>query len=368
VEWDGNAQLRITYWPDQPLPLPRATRVPMQLDPTGTVLLPVFAGGLPVIDANDEELVELNGETYLQLERVDLDDPASILDFVRRYGPLGGWAAYCDLGLEAEQRDEDPFFDQIYRGQLDGDEVLARKARALGKQISGLQLRVVDEDSRLEFVTRTTDELLRHFPPVVETVEEFRFAAWLLLDLKGAWQVVRRGLQPDGSDWLRTPARWQPSVDADRPRRELRPGGLAAAIAGNLLIGAAGFLSDILGRLLSSVSPGLGVRISLPPAGAGRERSASSLDTAEIVPRRRAERLPLYVICALELFNHIVADASYHTCANERCGKQFVNQQGRSAKGQHRSRGVFYCTPACARATAQRKYRRKKAGQKTRAA
>jgi hypothetical protein len=78
-----------------------------------------------------------------------------------------------------------------------------------------------------------------------------------------------------------------------------------------------------------------------------------------VEPRREPERAPLYAICALELFNHIVDNARYHTCANDRCRRTFVYQHGRSEKGQRRSHGVLYCTPDCARATAQREYRRR---------
>jgi hypothetical protein len=86
-----------------------------------------------------------------------------------------------------------------------------------------------------------------------------------------------------------------------------------------------------------------------------------------VEPKRGPTEVPLYAICALELFNHIIENADYHVCANERCEQIFVHQQGRAEKGQRRSRGVLYCTPACARATAQRVYRRRRLkGVKTR--
>lgn len=67
----------------------------------------------------------------------------------------------------------------------------------------------------------------------------------------------------------------------------------------------------------------------------------------------------LFVALIVQLFNHIVEGAQYHRCQNETCGRLFYRQQGRSAHGQHRTIDVQYCTSKCAKAQAQREYRRR---------
>jgi len=46
-------------------------------------------------------------------------------------------------------------------------------------------------------------------------------------------------------------------------------------------------------------------------------------------------------------------------CANETCSNTFIAQGGTPRKGAH-IKGVMYCTPECARAQAQRAYRRRR--------
>jgi hypothetical protein len=47
-------------------------------------------------------------------------------------------------------------------------------------------------------------------------------------------------------------------------------------------------------------------------------------------------------------------------CENDSCKRYFVRQQGRSAYGQSRTVGVRFYSSLCARASAQRQYRRRR--------
>lgn len=69
--------------------------------------------------------------------------------------------------------------------------------------------------------------------------------------------------------------------------------------------------------------------------------------------------VPLFVALAAQLYNHVVEGSVYLTCANASCRRLFVRQRGRAEHGQHRTKGVQFCTTTCARAQAQRDYRRR---------
>jgi hypothetical protein len=157
---------------------------------------------------------------------------------------------------------------------------------------------------------------------ITESVLEFQWKAGCLHDLVAAWRFVHEGKAPEQlSSWV-----WGGPQGgySDPSTRE----GAAHLLARGLDVGLAAF------------HPHVSVRDDpIPYHGS----------------------VGFYQICCLELFNHIAEAAVYRTCANEPCGRLFVRQTGRAQHGQHRTHGVKYCSTECARAQAQRQYRRRKA-------
>jgi hypothetical protein len=68
----------------------------------------------------------------------------------------------------------------------------------------------------------------------------------------------------------------------------------------------------------------------------------------------------LYSGMMVQLFNLISERLPVLTCANETCQQRFIRQQGRAQKGISRTEGVLFCSASCAKAQAQREYRRRK--------
>ncbi len=66
----------------------------------------------------------------------------------------------------------------------------------------------------------------------------------------------------------------------------------------------------------------------------------------------------LYEVAWLQLINAQVAGETWRRCANETCGRAFLRQRGRGHY-YSRSEGVLFCSASCARAQAQRAYRRR---------
>ena len=154
---------------------------------------------------------------------------------------------------------------------------------------------------------------------MAEPLEEFRWEAGCLRDLVTAWRFVHEGKEPEQFwSWV-----WEGPQDgySDPNTRE----------------GAAHLLARGLGLGLGPFRPHIDV---------GDD------------PMPYHESVPFYQICCLELFNHITENARYRTC--EKCQRVFVRQTGRAEYGQYRSKGVKYCSRECARAQAQRNYRRRK--------
>jgi hypothetical protein len=266
-----------------------------------------------------EEPIMLDGETYLRLAAIDLDDPQAIFAFVNKFGPLGGVEAY-DATTRMAHR-----IANVYRTRLDRDADYATKLRVLRED----HARTGSGDAW------PSEEYRFHF---TETLDECRFAARCLRDLTAGWRMYRDGTTASKVRWL--------SPDESDPE----------------------LLSEFPEVLLTRLLPEVFLRPFSPYLTFYWEptrRSARLYDHppgeegVHVDPQRRPVTNRLYPILALELFNHIVENADYLICGNENCQqKNFVHQQGRKKKW-HRSKGVDYCSYACAHAVAQRRYRQK---------
>jgi hypothetical protein len=153
-----------------------------------------------------------------------------------------------------------------------------------------------------------------------QTIAEFMLVVEAVRDAVTAWRVLQRDDQLKGEIFWHLPR-------------------LRGVPAEELPEAAAEFLTVVLDTGLAAVRP----RVSLALNG---DREPPLLD------------LTLYALCCCELFNHVVSGADFRVCANEACERLFVRDD--TAK----RRGVLYCSRQCARAQAQREFRRRKAEHK----
>ncbi len=74
----------------------------------------------------------------------------------------------------------------------------------------------------------------------------------------------------------------------------------------------------------------------------------------------------LYSCVCLELAHYLTSGTktTVQRCANDRCRQPFTKQRGRSQFGQHRSTGVRFCSPLCAKAQSERDRRARRRGEK----
>jgi hypothetical protein len=344
MEWDVNVQLRITTWPGIPLPLPPAAAITSDLDRQRKVIVPAATRDeADSWDAFDLRPVRLSGQTYLRLAEVDLEDPDAILGFVNSYGTLDGADAYAAV-VSGEHTQLEDWCEGALRP---GRERLAKKQAIVRDELRVLPIRLHWSNGDIEYGFSVTEILegepngpddeewsRLHVPALldgrnptlVETLSEFRFAAYCLRDVEVAWHLLRSGGDPEGvvlDSVVHPPEEgWDP-------------------------LELSNFLIGMLSCLLRPLSPQLGGKFHMTDGN----QPATAVSTL-VEPLREAPDIPLYTLCALELFNHILEGVEYRFCQNERCGRRFVHQEGRSKKGQSRSRGVIYCSDSCARATA----------------
>jgi hypothetical protein len=282
-----------------------------RLDSTSRVLLSERERAL------EETKRELRaGEIYLRLVEVDLTDPQSILAFVNKFDILNVREAMM--------------LEPSFTIPLTSDEQKALRAER--DRAGQIIMRERGNDWTSASAAARGDE-------EAETVFGFGLAAAALRDGWRAWRLLKGDINYGEVDWESGAFRHLYKYERDG-RRKMRS---------LFEITACDSLVMLFEYGLRPFHPGISVA----------ERRKSLRTEVEIVPLVTNERqgLDLFPICCLELYNHIVERATYSLCRNETCGRLFVRQAGRSRYGQHRTRGVLYCSHACARAQAQRAFR-----------
>jgi hypothetical protein len=332
---DLQAQLHVTAWPGVPLQLPDTYRVSSRLDVEAGVIVPCPQGRYG--EDWKEEAVALDGETYLRLIALDLEDPEAIFAFVGKHGPLGGEELYRTF----TQAVVGYRFKNLYGPRLNQEVEDRKKKRALLRDAATRMPRLVERDMASMLRSNFPSYALRLL--YTETLEEFRFAARFLGDLTAAWRMLKEGKPASEVPWVAP----HPGIDPELLQEDAFP---------LFLLGD--FLPEFF---LRPYSPHLSFRWSPPLAAGPISDLPARRGGTGIEPVRRPISGRLYQICALELFNHIVTDADYLICGNENCAqKLFVHQQGGAPKRYYRSKGVMYCSSACGHAVAQREYRRRR--------
>lgn len=185
-----------------------------------------------------------------------------------------------------------------------------------------------DDDEAAELIAaaeRAGDRLNRRY---ADTLLEVRYAIFLMRDLIAAWRALQGDLDPTTHAWEFPLWAFRSRASDDPP---WEPDGPAALL----------HLASAWG--LTPFSPYL-----------------RTFEPGEDPVPLFAGEAAAWNYCCMELFNHIVEQAEYKFCANEPCNRLFVRQEGRALHGQHRMTGTKYCSSGCARAQAQRAYRRRR--------
>ena len=269
------------------------------------------------------------GETYLRLSELDIEDVDAVLDYVSTFNLL-----------DIRALDAPPVERQWYSVATPRSQPLRVLRHYPGFGDTAVRLDAsYDSSLRSDVVARCQAQ--REAAPIWvinETLEEFRWGAKAISDLHAAWCCLRDGHDPRSVDWANPR---MPGPDQTRTHAVWL---------------TASFLEQTVGDALQGFSP----RMWLLDDDEHRVFQMSPTPTTP-----EPANVTMFEILVLELFRHIVENASFKSCQNPTCGRRFVRQEGGAVHGQSRMTGVMYCSRTCSKAVAQRRYRSRLAERRT---
>ncbi|MEE8600287.1 hypothetical protein [Euzebya tangerina] len=284
-----------------------------------------------VFSSSEVELVELPHElVFRDFLDVDVEDLNSVLKWCSRYGPLVPQRLYLQAEefrpvIEPRASTEDPLELQLYAG--DEPDLTEHEI-----ELDEMPDRLGDSPESYEGTYQAS------------AGPEFRAAYGTAL---GQQQAHFRLYQAVVKSWLelRPDTDLTPAALLIAPREELAAlwecRGLPVPSTAIELIRSI--------QRLTNVETVLSPRIEVAPPGAERSGLAFGRPIARILQAMM-----------LQVVDWVAAGVPAKQCANETCAMWFARQSGRAEYGQYRTKGVLYCSRACARAQAQREYRRRR--------
>ncbi len=279
-------------------------------------------------------------EIYLQLFTLDLDSEPAIASWASEFGMFQPHAQ--SIGHDPDLPIAHPY------PHLRHYPLFSRDDRPYEAQHQWWVELVEQESDEIRAMAGFSNERLQRekmLKPV--TVEEFRWAVRCIRDLARAYWCLSTVATPLSMVWENPLV-----VDA------LEKFGAETWWDEEAMHE---FLSETLRDALQNYSPQLLAPEYLSARGDDR---AAGFHNAVNYGHSIRDSGGLFAVCCIELFNHIAEGEVYKTCANERCGRWFVRQQGRSAHNQRRRTGVKFCSYACSRASTQRAYNQRKREQR----